>query len=145
MQLLINLFPTISNSKKSRDFARSLSSLYGQNSMSHFLFLAANALPQSRLSLILLRKNTSFKQDLHRRSWLELVFLRAMIREKRDWVRHSQPKTKSVTWNSGQRERTKTSQNICFDWNLKQYRTGFLKILKASFGELPVIKNTQIQ
>ena len=73
--------------------------------MSHVLFLAANALPQSRLSLILLRKNTSFKQDLHRRSWLELVFLRAMIREKRDWGKAFAAKNKKRDmefWSEGE-------------------------------------------
>ena len=38
-----------------------------QNSLSHFLLLAAN-LPYLRLSLISLRKNTSPNQDLHFKS-----------------------------------------------------------------------------
>ena len=35
-----------------------------QNSVSHFLFLAANTLSHPRLSLISLRKNTRSNQDL---------------------------------------------------------------------------------
>ena len=41
--------------------------------MSH-LVLAANTLPQPRLSLILLRKNTSSNQDLHRNFFMKYFY-----------------------------------------------------------------------
>ena len=50
-----------------------------QNSVSHFLFLAANTLSHLRLSLILLCKNTSSNQDLHcneirgRQRWVKVI------------------------------------------------------------------------
>ena len=46
------------------------------------------------------------------KSWLELVFLQSEIRERRGWVRYWQPKTKSVTRNSGP---TLISFNVVID------------------------------
>ena len=69
-----------------------------QNSLPHFLFLVSNALPHPSLPLISLHKNTSSNQDLHCKSWLELVFLRNEGRV----VRYLQPKVKSVIRNFGQ-------------------------------------------
>ena len=83
LKSLKNLFYTVLNSNQSIYFARSLSSPSDQNSMSRFLFLAANALPQSRFSLIMARKNTSSNHDLRCKSCLKLVFLRSKIRERR--------------------------------------------------------------
>ena len=56
-----------------------------QNSVSHFLFLAANTLSQFCLSLIMLRKNFSSNQDLQCNSCIELTFLQSKIRERRGW------------------------------------------------------------
>ena len=37
------------------------------------------------LSLISRRKNSSSNQNLHYKSWLDLVFLRSEIKERRGW------------------------------------------------------------
>ena len=55
--------------------------------MSHFLFVASNNFQHPRLSLISLRKITSFNQDLHCESWLVLPFLRSEIRERQGWLK----------------------------------------------------------
>ena len=49
----------------------------GQNFVPHFLFLVANTLLRPGHSLMSLRENTSSKQDLHCKSWLELMILQS--------------------------------------------------------------------
>ena len=53
------------------------------------------------LSSISLRKNSSSNQNLHYKSWLDLVFLRSEIRERRAWDKVLAAKIKSVTHNFG--------------------------------------------
>ena len=68
-----------------------------QNSVSHFLFLAANTLPHPHLSLISLHRNTSSNHDLKCNSWLALEFLPSEIRKRQRWGKVlAQPKIKCV-------------------------------------------------